>query len=153
MELPIDDRPTLPAAASDLAILRRYEPVIFYTQGEAFFPLDVESYVSQCSLWSHSPDGRDKLLVPQGKMTMDELVNEPLAVFGTLRYLRFVETLSLAETAQVLAAQNALHRQQQQQRQRRQQRTWAATLAAASRARSQTRRDRRRCTAAQATAP
>lgn len=106
------DRPTLPATAIDLEILRKYEPVICYTAGEPFFPVDVESYVSECSLWTHDPDGRDKLLIPQGQLTLDELVNEPPAAFGTVRYLRFVETLTLAETAQVLTAQAALRRTQ-----------------------------------------
>jgi len=109
---PPADRPTLPAAATDLEILRKFEPAIHFTKGEPFFPVEVESYVGQCSLWARSPDGRDQLLVPQGKMTLEELVNEPPAAFGTVRYLRFVETLTLAETAQVLASQAALHRQQ-----------------------------------------
>jgi hypothetical protein len=109
---PALDRPTLPATASDLEILRHFEPVFFYTAGEAFFPVDVESYVGQCSLWAHSPDGGDRLLVPQGKMNIEELVNEHLAEFGTVRYLRFVETLGLGDTAQVLAAQAALHRRE-----------------------------------------
>jgi hypothetical protein len=106
------DRPGLPATAIDLEILRKFEPVMFYTAGEPFFPVDVEGYVSQCSLWTHDLDGRDRLLIPQGKLTLDELVNEPQAAFGTVRYLRFVETLTLAETAQVLAAQAALRREE-----------------------------------------
>jgi hypothetical protein len=110
---PALDRPTLPATAIDLEILRKYEPVIVYTGGEVFFPVDVEGYVRECSLWTHDPDGRDKLLIPQGKLTLEELINEPPAAFGTVRYLRFVETLTLAETAQVLAAQAALRRNEQ----------------------------------------
>jgi hypothetical protein len=109
---PPDDRPTLPADSPDLEILRRYEPVMFYTAGEAFFPVDVESYVRECSLWAHDPDGSDRLLIPQGELTLDGLINEPLAAFGTVSYLRFVETLTLAETAQVLAAQAALRREE-----------------------------------------
>ena len=110
---PPADRPALPASASDLEILRKFEPAIFYTAGEPFFPVDVEAYVSQCSLWAHDRDGHDRLLVPQGKLTMDELVNEPLAAFGTVRYLRFVENLTLTETAGVLASQAALRREGQ----------------------------------------
>jgi hypothetical protein len=108
---PPADRPTLPALATDLEILRAFEPVVSYTAGESFFPVDVAAYVAQCSLWAHERDGREVLLVPQGKLTMEELINEPLAAFGTVRYLRFVETLTLAETATALASQAALRRE------------------------------------------
>lgn len=36
---------------SDLELLRRYEPVLSYTDGERFFPVAVEDYVRCCGLW------------------------------------------------------------------------------------------------------
>ena len=39
------------AAAEDLRLLRRYEPVLRFTQGELFLPMKVESYLEKCSLW------------------------------------------------------------------------------------------------------
>ena len=39
------------SAEQDRALLRRFEPVIHYSRGERFFPMDVEPYVRACSLW------------------------------------------------------------------------------------------------------
>jgi hypothetical protein len=102
---PPADRPTMPAAAADLDLLQRYEPVIRYTQGEQFFPTDVERYVRACSLWAHYPNGRDELLVPQDYLNIRELVKPRPAAFGTVHYLRFIEPLSLSESAEAIAAQ------------------------------------------------
>ena len=108
--IPVSDRPTISANASDLELLRKYEPVVRYTKGEQFFPTDVDHYVSDCSLWEHHPDGPDELLVRQGDLTLDKLVEIHPAEFGSVRYMRFVENLSLTETAQVLANQVLLRR-------------------------------------------
>ena len=43
-------------APSDIELLRRFEPVIRYTKGEAFFPMAVGRYVQQCSLWVYRPN-------------------------------------------------------------------------------------------------
>jgi len=94
--------------ASDLELLRRYEPVIRYTQGEQFYPCDVEPYVQECSLWAHYPDGHDELLIKQDDLTLETLVEQRPAVFGTVHYLRFIETLSLSESAHILSDQARL---------------------------------------------
>lgn len=99
------DRPTAPVNASDLDLLRRYEPIIRFTKGEQFHPTDVEQYVKECSLWAHYPDGRDELLVKQDDLTLGKLVEQRPAAFGTVHYLRFIEPLSLSESAQMLANQ------------------------------------------------
>ena len=39
---PVSDRSTVPASASDIELLRKYEPVVCYTKGEQFYPTDVE---------------------------------------------------------------------------------------------------------------
>ncbi|HUH99065.1 MAG TPA: hypothetical protein VLZ89_17020 [Anaerolineales bacterium] len=107
---PSADRPTIAATATDLDILRRFEPVVCFTQGEQFFPTDVDRYVAEASLWAHYPDGRDELLVKQGELTLEKLVQPRPAAFGTVHYLRFIEPLSLSESAQVLADQGRLRR-------------------------------------------
>ena len=38
-------------AAENLWLLRRYEPVLRFTQGELFLPMPVEDYLRTCSLW------------------------------------------------------------------------------------------------------
>ncbi len=100
----------MPATTPDLELLRRYEPIIRFTQGEQFYPSDVERYVQECSLWSHHPDGHDQLLVKQDDLTIETLVEQRPAAFGTVHYLRFIETLSLSESAQVLNDQARLRR-------------------------------------------
>ena len=100
----------IPAATPDMELLRHYEPVIRYTQGEQFFPVDVVRYVAACNLWAHYPNGRDELLVKQEDLTIDSLTEARPADFGTVHYLRFVENLSLSESADVLAKQIRLRR-------------------------------------------
>lgn len=38
-------------AEGDLALLRAYEPVVRFTEGEYFFPVSVERYVANAALW------------------------------------------------------------------------------------------------------
>jgi len=99
------ERPSAPLDATDMELLRSFEPVVLFTRGEQFYPVDVDHYVDESSLWEHSPDGRDHLLVKQGELTLEKLTEPRSADFGTIRYIRFVENLSLVEAAQVLAQQ------------------------------------------------
>ena len=39
----------------EMALLRHYEPVLHFKQGERFFPVDVERYVQRASLWYKRP--------------------------------------------------------------------------------------------------
>lgn len=104
------DRPVAPVGTPDMELIRKFEPVVCYTKGEQFFPTGVEHYVRECSLWEHHPDGPDELLVRQGELTLEKLIEPRSAAFGTIRYLRFIEALNLAEAAQVLADQARLRR-------------------------------------------
>jgi hypothetical protein len=106
------ERPMMAADSSDLDLLRKFEPVVYYTRGETFFPTGVEPYVKACSLWEHNPDGPDELLVKQGQLDLGKLVERRPAEFGSVHYMRFVEDLDLAESAQVLA-ERALERRRQ----------------------------------------
>ena len=104
------DRPTIPVDTPDLELLRKFEPVVCYTKGEHFFPTDIEHYIRECSLWEYHPDGPDELLVRQGELTLEKLIEPRPAAFGAIHYLRFVEALNLVEAAQVLADQARLRR-------------------------------------------
>jgi hypothetical protein len=99
---------SMPVNSPDLELLRHYEPVLRFTKGEQFYPTNVDHYVKESSLWEHHPDGHDEPLVPQGKLTLESLVKPRPAEFGTVRYLRFIEPMSLSESAQMLADQAAL---------------------------------------------
>jgi len=86
-------------ADSDWALLRRFEPIIRYTRGEQFFPMDVERYLRACSLWVHRPNQLPLLLVPRGELTLDRLAEPRADGFGAVYYLRFIEPLHLTELA------------------------------------------------------
>ncbi len=102
---PPSDRPTMPVATADIDLLQAYAPVLRYTMGEQFYPTDVERYVRACSLWAHFPNGRDQMLVQEDFMNMRELIQPRQAPLGTVHYLRFIEPLSLADSAEALANQ------------------------------------------------
>ena len=51
---------------NDLQLLRAYEPVVKYTEGELFFPMAVEPYVAAASLWQMGPNKQRRELVPAG---------------------------------------------------------------------------------------
>ncbi|WP_345443331.1 hypothetical protein [Actinoallomurus vinaceus] len=55
----------------DRELLRRYEPVLAYTRGERFFPVDAEDYIGCCSLWQG-----EQRLVEAGELTAERLVAE-----------------------------------------------------------------------------
>ena len=85
------------AAAEDLRLLRRYEPVLRFTQGELFLPMPVESYLSQCSLWRLAGPGRklrgrrpEERLCSPGEFTPDLLSTVSASWPGRDLSLRFV---------------------------------------------------------------
>ena len=96
-----------PIPASDLELLRRYEPVIHYTLGEEFFPTEVERYLAGCSLWVHHPNGRNELLVEEGKVSLERLAEARRAEFGAVHYLNLVEPLNVAELTAFLLNEGA----------------------------------------------
>ena len=101
----------MPASADrDLELLRAFEPIVRYTKGEKFFPMDVEPYVEASSLWLHVPDGTDREVVAEGELTLDRLVELREAPFGSLFYLRFIQPLDLSESASALAGERELAR-------------------------------------------
>ena len=100
-------------AERDLEILRAFEPVVCYTKGEKFFPMDVGPYVEASSLWLHVPDGTDREVVPEGELTLERLVELRDAPFGSIFYLRFVQPLDLSESAAALSGERRLEKEQQ----------------------------------------
>ncbi len=95
---------------ADMALLRRFEPIVRFTQGEQFFPADVRPYIEQCSLWAHYPDGAEEMLAPEGRLTLAALVEPRPSAFGTVHFLRLVPVLTLTESAQAIADRRALER-------------------------------------------
>lgn len=78
-----------------LAALKRFEPVVHYTRGERFFPSDVERYVKKCSLWVQEPKKAPILLVPDGELTIEKLIQPRRAPYNSIYFLRLIEPLDL----------------------------------------------------------
>ena len=58
---------------NDYFLLRQYEPVVRYTQGEMFFPCAVDAYLAQCSLWrSAEKPERSKTSINSGNSQNDK---------------------------------------------------------------------------------
>jgi hypothetical protein len=106
------DQPAIPSTTPDPELLRAFEPVVRFTGGEQFFPMDVEPYVRACSLWLYHPDDHDEEVVAEGELTMDRLIEPRAAPFGSVFYLRFVHPLSIEESARALASLQRLRRDQ-----------------------------------------
>jgi len=85
--------------AERLAMLRRFEPVVRYTRGERFFPIEVGPYINACSLWVQTPNQVPIRLVSQGELTVDRLIESRSHGVGAVYYLKFIEPLDLIELA------------------------------------------------------
>ena len=57
----------------DAELLRAYEPIIRYTNGELFFPTAVEPYLAECDLLVGSQQGHTRLLASRGSVTTTNL--------------------------------------------------------------------------------
>jgi hypothetical protein len=77
--------------AADLALLRRFEPIVKYTYGELFFPTGVPGYLAECDLFVGASERERRLLVPQGELTTDKLISYT-APPGENLYLRLVQS-------------------------------------------------------------
>lgn len=91
--LPADDPcgVTLADMDSDLSLLRRFEPVITYTQGELFLPSSVQDYVEWASLQASARKGAPAVLAEHGAMTLDRLAQLGREHPGDRLYLTFIE--------------------------------------------------------------
>ncbi len=81
-------------------LLQRYEPIIRFTHGEEFYPMNAEAYIRACSLWIKRPGEPPQELAPASQVTPETLAtftedNKNSGVY----YLKFTEPLSAAEMA------------------------------------------------------
>src|SRR5206468_2786546 len=74
------------ARQADVALLQRFEPVVRYTRGERFFPVGVERYVRESSLWRQRAGEEPELLVAEGELTLEKLAEPRPAEFGTVYF-------------------------------------------------------------------
>jgi len=75
---------------NDVDLLRKFEPVVCYTQGEVFFPCAVDGYVRRCSLWLSDNKGNERQLAAEGELTAEILANYRDIPARHGLYMRFV---------------------------------------------------------------
>ena len=76
------------------ALLRRFEPVVRFTKGERFYPMDVEPYVRACSLWVQHPGEEAVRVVSNGELTLDRIAQQPDDEFGAVHFLKLTDPRS-----------------------------------------------------------
>ncbi len=79
-------------AEGDLALLRAFEPVVRFTQGEYFFPVSAERYVARAALWADSEDDDPLLEAEPGTLSLDSLAARSQVHQGLGRSLSGVVT-------------------------------------------------------------
>jgi hypothetical protein len=62
---------------TDQELVLAYAPVLFFSEGENFFPMEVEKYLQDCSLHLHDGDNAEKMLLPPGSIDF-RWVDNPL---------------------------------------------------------------------------
>jgi hypothetical protein len=87
--------------AHELALLHRFEPVLRYTRGERFFPMDVKRYIQECSLWIQVRGEPDQLLVSQKDLTLEKLAEPRQDGFDAVYFVKFIDPMDLLELARL----------------------------------------------------
>jgi hypothetical protein len=83
---------TQSAVSEVLALARRFEPVLRYTEGELFFPMPVERYVEAAALFRRLPGQKTpELIAPATKINLSTLVSNAEHGDGTDLELHFVD--------------------------------------------------------------
>src|SRR3954469_4098518 len=75
---------------ADIALLKRYEPIVRYNQGELFFPTAVEGYLAECDLLMGRNQRDQEVVVPRGEVST-EVIGNYIAQPGKSLYLRLVQ--------------------------------------------------------------
>lgn len=97
----------------EIALLRRYEPVLRFTRGEHFFPIDVGSYVQQASLWYQRPGDDAVCILGQGEVTLEKLTQVDMGLSDAVYFLKFTEPLNATELAAYQSARKQVPEEKQ----------------------------------------
>ena len=85
------------AAPEDVSLLRRFEPILRFTEGEQFFPMDVDRYVAGARLYVQRPNDLPELIVPRGELNVARLAEARADVPGAMFYVSFADPLNPAQ--------------------------------------------------------
>ena len=80
-------------------LLKRFEPILRFTQGEQFYPFDVERYVVNSSLWVHRRGYGEQRLAEESHLSLEKLGQLEPQPFDSVQYMKFIEPLNLAQLA------------------------------------------------------
>lgn len=84
--------------AEDLALLRRFEPILCFNLGEQFYPMDVDRYLADACLYVRRPDMVAEKIVPRGQLEAASLSHTPEAdVPGAVAFLTVAVPLSVRQ--------------------------------------------------------
>jgi len=83
-----------------VSLLKRFEPILKFSQGERFFPYDVSAYVAESSLWTIKPNKPAVELLPEGELDLETLGSLHLQGVNQVHYLHFISPMNLGEMAE-----------------------------------------------------
>ena len=89
-EVEAPPRATSDQTAADIALLKRYEPIVQYNHGELFFPTAVEGYLAECDLLMGRNQRDQEVVVPRGEVST-KVIGNYVAEPGKSLYLRLVQ--------------------------------------------------------------
>lgn len=78
-----------------IALLRRFEPILKFTQGESFYPMDVNAYLLASSLWRDRKGCEPECIVPQGELNLGVLGQIETTEKDSVYYIKFIEPLDI----------------------------------------------------------
>jgi len=79
------------ATPDDLALLRRHEPILRFTEGELFFPMAAESYIRHCDMLEGPTLRESRVIIPAGSLDLESLGAADRPPPGQAQFLRFVQ--------------------------------------------------------------
>jgi hypothetical protein len=84
-------------SAEDLALLRRFEPVICFNRGEQFYPMDADRFLAAARLCVQRPDTPPEMLVPRGELTAAYFAQPRREIPGAVYFLSVADPLTVSE--------------------------------------------------------
>jgi hypothetical protein len=75
---------------ADIALLKRFEPIVRYNHGELFFPTAVNGYLAECDMLMGRSQRDQVVVVERGGLSVDN-VGDHVAEPGKSLYLRLVQ--------------------------------------------------------------
>ncbi len=85
--------------AEKIELLKKHAPVLCFTIGESFYPIAVDEYIKECSLWVYEPGQVSHNVSSQGTLTLENLAEKQVEGIHKVNYLKFIEPLNIAELA------------------------------------------------------